>query len=101
MATQLLDDAAITEALRDLPDWRLESADQSSLTLTAKLPSFTAAIEVVDRVAEVAERADHHPDIDIRYNTLSFRCSTHSEGGITAKDIDLANAISELIAARS
>ena len=52
------------------------------------------AIGVVGRVAEIAESRDHHPDIDIRWRTLTFRCSTHSEGGITELDVALAAAIS-------
>jgi 4a-hydroxytetrahydrobiopterin dehydratase len=92
----LLDDAAITEALRGLPDWTREG---DALVLTARLPSFPAAIGVVDRVAELAESANHHPDIDIRWRTLTFRCSTHSAGGITDKDVDLAAAISEQVRA--
>jgi 4a-hydroxytetrahydrobiopterin dehydratase len=92
----LLDDAAITDALRGLPDWTREG---DALVLTARLPSFPAAIGVVDRVAELAESANHHPDIDIRWRTLTFRCSTHSAGGITDKDVDLAAAISEQVRA--
>jgi 4a-hydroxytetrahydrobiopterin dehydratase len=92
--SDLLDDAAITEALRGLPDW---SQDGDALVLTAELPSFPAAIRVVDRVAELAEQANHHPDIDIRWRTLTFRCSTHSAGGITDKDVSLARQISEVI----
>ena len=93
---QLLDDAAITAALETLPGWE---RDGDALVRTAALPSFPAAIAVVDRVADVAERADHHPDIDIRWRTLTFRLSTHSDGGITGKDVDLAGAISEQVAA--
>jgi 4a-hydroxytetrahydrobiopterin dehydratase len=93
---ELLDDAAITDALNGLPGW---SRDGDALVLTAKLPSFPAAVGVVDRVAEHAEAADHHPDIDIRWRTLTFRCSTHSAGGITDLDIALAAAISAEVAA--
>ncbi len=50
-------------------------------------------------MAEIAEKADHHPDIDIRWRTLTFRCSTHCAGGITDLDIALAAAISEQVAA--
>jgi 4a-hydroxytetrahydrobiopterin dehydratase len=92
----LLDDAAITDALRELPDW---SRDGDALVLTAELPSFPAAIGVVDRVAELAEQSNHHPDIDIRWRTLTFRCSTHSAGGITDKDVTLARRISEQVRA--
>ena len=53
------------------------------------------------RVGEIAEGRDHHPDIDIRWRTLTFRCSTHSEGGITQRDVDLAAAISEQVEAKS
>jgi 4a-hydroxytetrahydrobiopterin dehydratase len=88
----LLDDAAITDALRDLPGWE---RDGNAIVHTAELPSFPAAIAVVDRVAEIAERANHHPDIDIRWRTLTFRCSTHSAGGITELDLRLAQEISE------
>jgi 4a-hydroxytetrahydrobiopterin dehydratase len=54
---------------------------------------------VVDRVAEVAEQLDHHPDIDIRWRTLTFACSTHSAGGVTDRDITLARRIDEIVAA--
>ncbi|SFM96011.1 4a-hydroxytetrahydrobiopterin dehydratase [Pseudonocardia ammonioxydans] len=94
MATSLLTDAEITDALQTLPGWQRDGA---SIVRTAKLPDFVAAVSVVDRVAEDAEAADHHPDIDIRYNTLTFRLSTHSEGGLTAKDTDLAAQISDRI----
>ncbi|GEL18549.1 hypothetical protein PA7_23860 [Pseudonocardia asaccharolytica DSM 44247 = NBRC 16224] len=53
---------------------------------------------MVDRVAEIAEQADHHPDIDIRWRTLTFRLSTHSAGGLTEKDLALAARISEQLA---
>lgn len=92
---QLLDDAAVTAALADLPGWTREG---DALARTASLPSFPAAIGVVDRVAEIAEARDHHPDIDIRWRTLTFRCSTHSAGGITDRDTALAAAISGVIA---
>ena len=93
----LLDDAAIDMALKDLPGWRREG---DALVLTAELPTFPVAIGVVARVAEIAESRDHHPDIDIRWRTLTFRCSTHSEGGITQRDVDLAAAISEQVEAK-
>ncbi len=94
---ELLTDDAITAALDELPGWQRDGAE---LVRTAKLPSFPAAIRVVDRVAVIAEERNHHPDIDIRWRNLTFRCSTHSEGGLTALDVALATAISdEIIAA--
>lgn len=89
---ELLDDAAVTAALANLPGW---TRDGDSIVRTAKLPSFPAAITVVDRVAEIAEASDHHPDIDIRWRSLTFRCSTHSKGGLTTQDTELAAAINE------
>ncbi len=88
---ELLDDAAVTAALGSLPGWE---RDGDSLVRSAELPSFPTAISVVDLVAAIAEDRDHHPDIDIRWRTLTFRCSTHSMGGITALDVDLARSIS-------
>jgi 4a-hydroxytetrahydrobiopterin dehydratase len=91
----LLDDAAVTDGIGSLQDW---SRDGSAIVRTVELADFPQAIDVVDRVAELAERADHHPDIDIRWRTLTFRCSTHSDGGITAKDLDLAAGIDSIVA---
>ncbi|HET6710629.1 4a-hydroxytetrahydrobiopterin dehydratase [Amycolatopsis sp.] len=62
-----------------------------------ELASFPQAIEVVNRVAELAEAADHHPDIDIRWRTLTFRLTTHSAGGLTAKDFSLAAQIDAVL----
>lgn len=87
---QLLSDEEIGKALGRLQDWRLE---EGALVRDAELASFPQAIQVVNRIAEIAENDNHHPDIDIRWRTLTFRCSTHSEGGITAADASLAEEI--------
>jgi 4a-hydroxytetrahydrobiopterin dehydratase len=94
--SELLDQAAIDAALSRLKGW---SGGPDGITRTAELSSFPAAIAVVDRVAEAAEAADHHPDIDIRWRTLTFTLATHSEGGVTAKDVDLATTIDTIVAA--
>ena len=62
--------------------------------------SFLDGINAVRRVAEAAERADHHPDIDIRWRTIYFTLATHSEGGITEKDVSLARQIDGLLGDR-
>jgi 4a-hydroxytetrahydrobiopterin dehydratase len=93
--SELLDQAAIDAALAGLDGW---TGGPDGITRTAELPSFPAAIEVVDRVAAAAEEADHHPDIDIRWRTLTFALSTHSAGGVTAKDTALAARSDEIVA---
>lgn len=92
--SELLNQAAIDSALSGLDGW---AGGPDGITRTAELPSFPVAIAVVDRVAAAAEEADHHPDIDIRWRTLTFTCATHSAGGVTAKDIGLATVIDEII----
>jgi 4a-hydroxytetrahydrobiopterin dehydratase len=94
MAT-LLDDERVAAALDGLNGWQ---RDGNAIVRTAKLPSFPAAIEAVRAVAEIAEARNHHPDIDIRWRTVTFRCSTHSEGGITDLDIELAKQIDRVLA---
>ena len=74
----------------DLKQW---TQDGDSLVRTVEAPSFLEAIDVVRRVAEVAEEADHHPDIDIRYTKIRMALSTHDAGGITAADMKLAAEI--------
>jgi 4a-hydroxytetrahydrobiopterin dehydratase len=86
----------IDAALSGLDGW---AGDPAGIRRTAELPSFPAAIAVVDRVAEVAEELDHHPDIDIRWRTLTFSCVTHSAGGVTGNDITLAGRIDEIVRA--
>lgn len=94
IVSKLLTDEQVSDALSGLSGW---SRDGDSIVRTAELPSFPAAIEAVRRVAEIAEARDHHPDMDIRWRTVTFRCSTHSEGGITDKDIDLAREINGVL----
>ncbi|MFI6266981.1 4a-hydroxytetrahydrobiopterin dehydratase [Micromonospora sp. NPDC051006] len=85
---------AVEDELGGLADW---SGDGAGITRTVELASFPDAIAVVDRVAVTAEELDHHPDIDIRWRTLTFRCVTHSAGGVTHRDFALARRIDEII----
>jgi len=93
---EVLNAETVARELSTLDGW---TGDERAITRTAKLPSFPAAIAVVDRVAEVAEELDHHPDIDIRWRTLTFHCATHSAGGVTELDLRLAKRIDEIVAA--
>lgn len=91
-----LDAASVSQALSELDGW---TGDVGGITRTATLPSFPAAIAAVDRIAVAAEDLDHHPDIDIRWRTLTFRLSTHSAGGtVTGLDIVLARRIDAILA---
>ncbi|MET8233550.1 4a-hydroxytetrahydrobiopterin dehydratase [Micromonospora sp. NPDC005298] len=90
----LLTADAVRDELGGLSDW---SGDPTGIGRTVQLSSFPDAIAVVDRVATVAEELDHHPDIDIRWRTLTFRCVTHSAGGVTHRDIELARRIDDIV----
>ena len=83
----------LTGALADLAGW---TGDPTGIERSVTAGSFLAGIRLVDAVAEAAEAADHHPDIDIRWRTVTFRLSTHSAGGVTGKDVALARRINEL-----
>ncbi|MCP2165648.1 4a-hydroxytetrahydrobiopterin dehydratase [Goodfellowiella coeruleoviolacea] len=91
---ELLTDDQINTALGTLPEWRSEG---TALVRVAELASFAQAIQVVNRVAEVAENDNHHPDITISWRTLTFRCSTHSAGGVTSADVSLAEEIDNVL----
>lgn len=93
MTTPLLTETEITAALDSLPGW---SRAGDAITRTVEAPSFPAGIDLVRRVAEAAEAANHHPDIDIRWRKVTFTLSTHSAGGLTAQDVALAREIDRL-----
>ena len=78
-----------------MDDWQEQD---NALVREFELPSFPAAIEFVDRLADLAESEDHHPDIDIRYRRVTVSWSTHAAGGITAKDREMAERTSALAA---
>jgi 4a-hydroxytetrahydrobiopterin dehydratase len=86
----LLDAQQIHAALADHPHW--ESRD-NALVRSVKAPDFMAGIRLVDEVAMAAEELNHHPDIDIRWTTITFRLSTHAKGGVTGYDVKLAGRI--------
>ena len=85
-----LSDDQVMNGLASLDGW---SREGDEIVKTYELPSFPDAIEFVNSVAALAEAADHHPDLDIRYRKVRVASSTHSEGGITDKDFTLAGQI--------
>jgi 4a-hydroxytetrahydrobiopterin dehydratase len=93
----LLNDDQLDEALRTtLTGWQVEDG---LLVRSIEAADFLSGIRLVDAVAVAAEERDHHPDIDVRWTTVTFRLATHSEGGLTSKDLDLAAEIDRLASA--
>ncbi len=93
--TRLLTEEEIERQLADLPDWRRDPKASGTIRATFTAPDFLAGIRLVSEVAQGAEQMQHHPDIDIRWTAVSFALSTHSEGGLTQLDIELAHQISQ------
>ncbi len=88
---ELLTDDQIDIALRDhLPNWKVVD---SALVRSVEKETFLDGIRLVATVAQLAESMNHHPDIDIRYRTITFHVSSHDAGGITDDDLVLARHI--------
>jgi 4a-hydroxytetrahydrobiopterin dehydratase len=85
-----LSSAEISERLKAIPDWRLE---KDAITRDFSFSDFLAAMKFVNSVAAIAERAGHHPDIDIRYSKVKLALASHDAGGITERDFSLAMEI--------
>jgi 4a-hydroxytetrahydrobiopterin dehydratase len=82
-----LSSTKIKAALAKLPDWKRQGA---VISRTYVFKDFPAAVKFVNAVAKIAEKAWHHPDIDIRWNKVTLALTTHDEGGLTDKDFKLA-----------
>ena len=80
----------ISEKLKGLAGWELKG---DAITKRYKFKEFMDGIRFINRIAEFAEKMDHHPDITINYTRITFSCSTHDQGGITEKDFKLAEEI--------
>ena len=90
----VLTDEQVDAALPDLSGWQ---RSEGVLRRSIKFPTFMDGIEAVRRVAERAEEKDHHPDIDIRWRTVTFTLVTHSVGGITENDLMMAREINQIV----
>ncbi len=94
MSEPVLSDAEVDAALAEQGlQWTREG---SQLVTSVKLRDFAAALEFVNAIGAAAEAANHHPDIDIRWNTVNLALTTHDSGGLTAFDLALARAIDML-----
>ncbi len=92
---RLLTPEEIDRQLETLPDWSVVE-DGTSISARYELADFAAALAFVNQVGAEAEDMNHHPDIDIRWNQVSLVLSTHSEGGLTQLDIELAHRTASL-----
>jgi 4a-hydroxytetrahydrobiopterin dehydratase len=93
---KLLTADEVKSGLAELPEWE---GGPGGIRRRVQADSFLGGIALVDAVARAAEEADHHPDIDIRWRTVIFTLITHSAGGVTDKDLDLARTVERLITA--
>src|SRR2546421_5991054 len=92
-AMDVLSDTDVQAAVDSLPGWgRVED----EIEKTFECPSFADAIAFVVRIGFLAEKANHHPDIDVRWRKVRVALTTHDAGGLTAKDIELAGGIEEV-----
>jgi 4a-hydroxytetrahydrobiopterin dehydratase len=89
----LMKAAEAKERLKKIPEWELE---KKHIERTFEFDEFSESIDFVNSVAEVADEEEHHPDIDIRFNKVRLVLSTHSKGGLTDLDFNLAERIDTL-----
>jgi 4a-hydroxytetrahydrobiopterin dehydratase len=90
----VLNDDEIEARLSELHGWK---RDGDALKRQCKFDDFQASVDFVNRITPVAEDMNHHPDICISWNTVDLTLSTHSEGGITGDDFELARQIDQLV----
>ena len=88
-----LSDKEIQEKLPTLPGWKYEAG---TLVRNYEFADFAVAFAFVTRLALLAEKANHHPDIDIRYNKVRVALVSHDAGGVTGRDVSMAGEISKL-----
>ncbi|MCU1285631.1 MAG: pterin-4-alpha-carbinolamine dehydratase [Acidobacteriales bacterium] len=92
MPSIVLTDQEVDSALKELPGWKRSGR---AIERRYEFPDFAKAMEFVNNVAEAAEKADHHPDIDIRYNKVLMALTSHDSGGVTNRDLKMAKRINE------
>lgn len=90
----LIDPSNLDNFTKKVPEWEI---DGESLTRTFEFDEFMEAVDFVNSVAEIAEEAQHHPDIDIRFNTVTLTLTTHDLGGLTKSDFEVASRIDNLV----
>ena len=91
----VLSDTEVQQALQRLPGWKKNG---SAIERHFQFPDFVKAMDFVNQIAEAAEAVNHHPDIHISYNKVTLALVSHDSGGITQRDIRMAEKINELAA---
>jgi 4a-hydroxytetrahydrobiopterin dehydratase len=89
----VLTDAEIQQALGSLQGWQRNG---TAIQRVFRFPDFKTAMQFVNKVADAAEQANHHPDIDIRYNTVTMALVSHDSGGVTERDVRMAAVIDKV-----
>jgi 4a-hydroxytetrahydrobiopterin dehydratase len=92
--SELLEDDDLTAALKKCPEWDYE---KKSITRTVEFEEFMDAIDFVNDLAEIAEEAQHHPDITIKHTKVTLKLTTHDAGGVTDLDVELAQRVDNLV----
>ena len=89
----VLTDSEVQQALTKLPGWQRNGI---AIQRVFQFPDFKAAMQFVNKVADAAEQANHHPDIDIRYNKVTTGLVSHDAGGVTQRDVQMAERINKI-----
>ena len=92
--SDLVDPEEIESLMKKIPEWDLE---EKEIVRVVEFDEFMEGIDFVDAVAEIAEESGHHPDIDIRWCTITLRLTTHDVGGLTESDFEVAKKIDTLL----
>ena len=89
----VLTDSEVQQALGSLAGWQRQG---KAIQRIFEFPDFKAAMQFVNKIADAAEQANHHPDIDIRYNKVTMALVSHDAGGVTQRDVKMARRINEI-----
>jgi 4a-hydroxytetrahydrobiopterin dehydratase len=89
----VLTDSEVQQALGKLPGWQRSGI---AIQRVFQFPDFKAAMVFVNKIADAAEQANHHPDIDIRYNKVTMALVSHDSGGVTQRDLRMAERINQV-----
>ncbi len=92
--SELLEDDDLSVALKKCPEWDYE---KKAITRTIEFEEFMDAVDFVNDLAEIAEEAQHHPDITIKHTKVTLKLTTHDAGGVTELDVELAQRVDNLV----